>query len=118
MDPGERRRIHSSTCYAWYACGTAAPRAGACAGRAMALPGESVDARAGGLYHLCHFHEIGAQQRVERLGTERLRLDALLRQPVEDHRVLEQDSDRDVDSLQRRARNPAGPSKPSQESNS
>jgi len=35
------------------------------------------------------FHEIRAQQRVERLGTERLRLNALLRQPVEDHRVLE-----------------------------
>src|SRR5256885_14418124 len=56
-----------------------------------------IDARARNLYHPCHLDEVLAQQRVERIGAERARLDALPRQALEDSRVLEQRCHRGIE---------------------
>src|SRR5207302_3242151 len=62
------------------------------------IPG-SVDARAGDLHHARHLREVGAQQRVERIGAERARLDALLGEAIEDQGILEQRRHRGIDLL-------------------
>src|SRR5881397_4411097 len=66
-------------------------KATACRRQTLGKPfsGALIDARAGDLHHARHLREVGAQQRVERIGAERSRLDALPGEALEDSQVLE-----------------------------
>src|SRR5580765_1960826 len=63
-----------------------------------------VDPGARGLDHLRHLGEVLSQQRIERFHAQGVRLDALLREPLQDHRLAQQLLHRRVDLLDHRPR--------------
>src|SRR6185436_6239048 len=71
-----------------------------------------IDPGAGGLDDLRHLGEVLPQQGVERVHAEGLRLDPLLRQPLQDHRLAQQLFHRRVDALDYRPRGRRGREQP------